>query len=73
MRNKLADYGWIAINPMLPNRPRGVPRANDRRVPNRIFRVLRSGTARKAKAGHAGAHFCAAHGTHRESMRPPKA
>jgi hypothetical protein len=32
MRYELADYEWIAINPMLPNKPRGVPRANDRRV-----------------------------------------
>src|SRR5689334_18392955 len=29
--------------PMLPNKPRGVPRVNDRRVLNGIFWVLRSG------------------------------
>src|ERR1051325_9378635 len=28
---------------MLPNKPRGVPRVNDRRVLNGIFGVLRSG------------------------------
>jgi transposase len=28
---------------MLPNKPRGVPRVNDRRVLNGIFWVLRSG------------------------------
>jgi transposase len=28
---------------MLPNKPRGVPRVNDRRVLNDIFWVLRSG------------------------------
>ncbi|SFV19957.1 Putative transposase of IS4/5 family [Bradyrhizobium arachidis] len=43
MRYELADYEWIAIKPMLPNKPRGVPRVNDRRVLNGIFWVpLRS-------------------------------
>jgi transposase len=28
---------------MLPNKPRGVPRVNDRRILNGIFSVLRSG------------------------------
>jgi hypothetical protein len=26
MRYELADYEWVAIKPMLPNKPRGVPR-----------------------------------------------
>jgi len=26
MRYELADYEWTAIKPMLPNKPRGVPR-----------------------------------------------
>jgi Putative transposase of IS4/5 family (DUF4096) len=43
MRYELTDYEWTAIKPMLPNKPRGVPRANDRRVLNGIFWVLRSG------------------------------
>jgi transposase len=43
MRNELSDYEWTAIKPMLPNKPRGVPRVNDRRVLNGIFWVLRSG------------------------------
>jgi len=43
MRYELADYEWLAIKPMLPNKPRGVPRVNDRRVLNGIFWVLRSG------------------------------
>jgi transposase len=43
MRYELAGYEWAAIRPMLPNKPRGVPRVNDRRVLNGIFRVLRSG------------------------------
>ena len=43
MRYELTDHEWAAIRPMLPNKPRGVPRVNDRRVLNGIFWVLRSG------------------------------
>jgi transposase len=43
MRYELTDYEWTSIKPMLPNKPRGVPRVNDRRVLNGIFWVLRSG------------------------------
>jgi transposase len=43
MRYELSDDEWAAIKPMLPNKPRGVPRVNDRRVLNGIFWVLRSG------------------------------
>jgi transposase len=43
MRYELSDYEWSAIKPMLPNKPRGVRRVNDRRVLNGIFWVLRSG------------------------------
>jgi transposase len=43
MRYKLNDHEWAAIKPMLPNKPRGVPRVNDRRVLNGIFWILRSG------------------------------
>ena len=43
MRYELTDHEWSAIKPMLPNKVRGVPRVNDRRVLNGIFWVLRSG------------------------------
>jgi transposase len=43
MRYELTDYEWTAIKPMLPNKPRGVRRVNDRRVLNGIFWILRSG------------------------------
>lgn len=43
MRYELSNDEWIVIKLMLPNKPRGVPRVNDRRVLNGIFWVLRSG------------------------------
>ena len=43
MRYELSDFEWAAIEPFLPNKSRGVPRVNDRRVLNGIFWVLRSG------------------------------
>ena len=43
MRYELTDYERTAIKPMLPNKPRGNPRVDDRRVLNGIFWVLRSG------------------------------
>ena len=43
MRYELSDYEWAAVKPFLPNKPRGVPRVDDRRVLNGIFWVLRSG------------------------------
>jgi transposase len=43
MRYELTDHEWTAIKPMLPNKPRGVARVNDRRILNGIFWVLRSG------------------------------
>ncbi|WP_456725174.1 MULTISPECIES: transposase [unclassified Bradyrhizobium] len=40
---ELSGDEWTAIEPMLPNKRRGVPRANDRGVLNGIFWILRSG------------------------------
>ena len=42
-RYELTDFEWQVIGPLLPNKPRGVPRVDDRRVLNRILWVLRSG------------------------------
>ena len=54
MRYELSDYEWTAIKPMLPNKPRGVPRVNDRRVLNGIFWVLRSGAPWRDLPDHFG-------------------
>jgi transposase len=51
---ELTDYEWAAIKPMLPNKPRGVPRVNDRRVLNGIFWVLRSGAPWRGLPGNFG-------------------
>jgi hypothetical protein len=37
MRYELTDHEWTVIKPMLPNKPSGVPRVNDRHVLNGIF------------------------------------
>ena len=43
MRYELSYDEWTTIGPMLPNKARGVPRVDDRRVLNGIFWVPRSG------------------------------
>ena len=42
-RFDLSDKEWAIIEPLLPNKPRGVPRVDDRVVLNGIFWVLRTG------------------------------
>ena len=37
MRYELTHFEWAAIRSFLPNKPRGIPRVNDRRVLNGIF------------------------------------
>jgi transposase len=40
---ELTDFEWNVIAPLLPNKPRGIPRVDDRRVLNGTFWVLRTG------------------------------
>jgi transposase len=42
-RYELTDKEWLIIEPLLPNKPRGVPRVDDRRVLNAILWRFRSG------------------------------
>ncbi len=42
-RYDLSDTEWNIIKPLLPDKSRGVPRVDDRRVLNGIFWRLRSG------------------------------
>ena len=39
----LSDTQWARLAPLLPNKPRGVPRVDDRRVISGIVHVLKSG------------------------------
>lgn len=43
MRCALSNAEWRLIGPLLPYKPRGIPRVDNRRILNGIFRVLRSG------------------------------
>ena len=43
-RFDLSDAEWRIIEPLLPNKPRGVARVDDRRVLNGIFYILRTGS-----------------------------
>jgi transposase len=52
---------WIglrmgSITSFLPNKPRGIPGVDDRRVLNGIFWVLRSGTPRRDLPASYGPH-----------------
>jgi transposase len=43
-RYEITDFEWSVIAPLLPNKPRGVARADDRKVLNGIFWRLRTGS-----------------------------
>ena len=43
-RYDLSEAEWRLVEPLLPHKPRGVPRVDDRRVINGIFYVLRTGS-----------------------------
>jgi transposase len=43
-RYELSDFEWSIIEPLLPNKPRGVPRVDDRKVLNGIYWRLRTGS-----------------------------
>ena len=42
-RYDLTEFEWRTIQPLLPDKPGGVPRVDDRRVLNGIFFILRAG------------------------------
>ncbi|MCA8884208.1 MAG: transposase [Rhodobacteraceae bacterium] len=53
-RFDLADFEWELIQPLLPNRPRGGTRVDDRRVLNGIFRALGTGSPWRDVLGRSG-------------------
>jgi transposase len=55
-RFDLTAFEWSVIEPLLPNKPRGVPRVDDRRVLNGIFWRLRTGAPWADIADRYGPH-----------------
>lgn len=43
-RYEISDFEWSVFHPLLPNKPRGVARMDDRKVLNGIFWRLRTGS-----------------------------
>ena len=43
-RYEISDFEWAIISDLLPNKPRGVARADDRKVLNGIYWRLRTGS-----------------------------
>jgi transposase len=41
-RYELTEFEWRTIESLVPNKPRGIPRVDDRKVLNGIFCILRS-------------------------------
>ena len=44
-RYELTDFEWSIIQPLLPNKPRGVPRVDDRKGPERNLLAAPNGVA----------------------------
>jgi transposase len=55
-RYDLSEGEWRLIEPLLPNKPRGVARVDDRRVINGIFYVLRTGSPWRDLPSRYGPH-----------------
>ena len=55
-RYDLSETEWRLIEPLLPNKPRGVARVDDRRVINGIFYVLRTGSPWRDLPSRYGPH-----------------
>lgn len=55
-RSDLSEVEWRLIEPLLPNKPRGVARVDDRCVINGIFYVLRTGSPWRDLPSRYGPH-----------------
>ena len=79
-RYELSDFEWSIIQPLLPNKPRGKPRADDRKVLNGIYWRLRTGSPGTTSGALWPATTCATAsgagqdrrlGSHLRGGRPP--
>ena len=60
----MAHFEWSVINPLMPNKPRGVPRVDDWRVLNGIFWCLRTGAPRAVILSRYGPTLCSSKPIH---------
>ena len=68
-RYDLTDFEWRVIEPLLPNKPRGVARVDDRRVLNGILWVLRSGAPWRDLPEHYGPYTTCYNRFNRDTIR----
>ena len=72
MRYAFSETEWKIIQPILPNKSRGIPRVDDRRILNGIFWVLRSGAPWRDLPDHTLIHS-RSQGSPEPSSKPPPA
>ena len=68
-RYDLTDFEWSVIEPLLPDKPRGVPRVDDRRVISGIFHILRTGTPWRDLPERCGPHATVCNRWARQGVR----
>ncbi len=68
-RHDLTDAEWAIISPLLPDKPRGVPRVDDRRAISGIFHILRTGTPWRDLPERCGPHATVCNRWARQGVR----
>jgi putative transposase len=66
----LTDFEWSVIQPLLPNKSRGIPQVDDRRVLNGIFWRLRTGAPWADIPARYGPHTTCVN-RHRKPLKQP--
>ena len=68
-RHDLTDAEWAIISPLPPDKPRGVPRVDDRRAISGIFHILRTGTPWRDLPERCGPHATVCNRWARQGVR----
>ena len=68
-RYDLTDFEWSIIQPLLPNKPRGVPRVDDRREGEKFTSAILPRYARRAPSIDAMIQRCISKGS--PPRKPP--